>query len=320
MYYEVIDCIPGCMKKGVLNDACWDIPGKNYKPCAPGLKCNDVNTCVLDETSCARFQHMQDKPKWLPSCLPDGSYAPKQCKGERQNGRCYCYNADGKRIFGQEWSYKAEDMECACSRRRSELEKQGRTDVTLHCDKWGNYEPLQCDSGSCWCAETKTGEVLESVVPEQMMSVLPCYNHTLVGDQYLRQCESHIIAQAKIKLEFIKHGTNHVNLPFLMCDYDGSFGGFRIDNGNAYCIWRDNSRLEASMNAAQGVDDMNCNCIRDRKIYDLAGVKLVQQCKGNGNYEKLQQIDGDKFYCVDSDGFATTEPIKGLKVEDCPLY
>lgn len=56
-------------------------------------------------------------------------------------------------------------------------------------------------------------------------------NHTMVGDQYLRQCESHIIAQEKIKQEFTKHGTNHVNLPFLMCDYDGSFGGYNIDNG-----------------------------------------------------------------------------------------
>lgn len=52
----------------------------------------------------------------------------------------------------------------------------------------------------------------------------------------------------------------------------------------------------------------------------MAGFKLVKQCMGNGNYEKLQQFDGDKFYCVDSDGFATTDPVEGLKVENCPPY
>lgn len=40
---------------------------------------------------------MPQKPKWLPSCLPDGSYAPKQCKGERQNGRYNNLNNFGER-------------------------------------------------------------------------------------------------------------------------------------------------------------------------------------------------------------------------------
>jgi hypothetical protein len=28
---------------------------------------------------------------------------------------------------------------------------------SLHCDKMGNYEELQCDRERCWCVNPKTG-------------------------------------------------------------------------------------------------------------------------------------------------------------------
>lgn len=152
----------------------------------------------------------------------------------------------------------------ACSRHRNALERTKRNDVTLHCDSMGNYESLQCDSGSCWCAEPKTGEVLDTVVPESMMKLLPCCkidssqiyyylknaiklsfinlyiliffvyiidDSKKIGSQYLRQCESQLFAQARIKNEFLNRGTNSVNLPFLLCGYDGSFGRYKVDKG-----------------------------------------------------------------------------------------
>lgn len=64
----------------------------------------------------------------------------------------------------------------ACSRRRSRLEQSGRLDVTLHCQRNGNYEELQCDLGVCWCAEPKTGalKIGTAVVHESLWNLLPC--------------------------------------------------------------------------------------------------------------------------------------------------
>lgn len=64
----------------------------------------------------------------------------------------------------------------ACSRKRHSLEAQGRIDVTLHCTSNGNYEELQCDSGICWCANARTGEVVHGsrAMPETMWTLLPC--------------------------------------------------------------------------------------------------------------------------------------------------
>jgi hypothetical protein len=62
----------------------------------------------------------------------------------------------------------------ACSRRVKELQERGRKDVTLHCNELGNYEELQCDDGVCWCAEEKTGTPFSRILPENMMTMLPC--------------------------------------------------------------------------------------------------------------------------------------------------
>lgn len=65
----------------------------------------------------------------------------------------------------------------ACSRRRAEMENSGEyVFVSLHCDSMGNYDPLQCDieSESCWCVESKTGDLISSVVPLSLVTKLSC--------------------------------------------------------------------------------------------------------------------------------------------------
>lgn len=64
-------------------------------------------------------------------------------------------------------------MTCACSRRKDELLSKSEY-VTFHCDSMGNYEPLQCNDGQCWCVEPHTGDITAPVVPEAMMKYLPC--------------------------------------------------------------------------------------------------------------------------------------------------
>lgn len=62
----------------------------------------------------------------------------------------------------------------ACSRRRAELEKSENRIVTLHCTRTGDYEPLQCDNGLCWCAQPQTGQPTVGPVHEADMRRLPC--------------------------------------------------------------------------------------------------------------------------------------------------
>lgn len=50
--------------------------------------------------------------------------------------------------------------------------------VTLHCTTLGDYEPLQCDDGLCWCAEPKTGQPTVTPVPDVDMTRLPCCKYS----------------------------------------------------------------------------------------------------------------------------------------------
>lgn len=126
--------------------------------------------------SCLSTRHVSEKVQWKPECDSEGNFQAKQCKGDRLLGRCFCYSAIGQRIFGWQWHGKADNMTCACSRRRSDLEAAGRQDVTLHCAADGSFEPLQCDGGVCWCADPETGNPwprVPAVLPS-MWKKLPC--------------------------------------------------------------------------------------------------------------------------------------------------
>lgn len=117
----------------------------------------------------------------------------------------------------------------------------------------GNYEPLQCDSGLCWCAEPKTGQILSTIVTDEMMKFLPCCKNCWyffifiliilsdldkkekIGEQYLRQCESQLYGQAKILQEFKLHGTQESSFQFALCDWDGTYGKYTVER-NVYVL------------------------------------------------------------------------------------
>ncbi|KAI4455169.1 secreted modular calcium-binding protein [Holotrichia oblita] len=280
---------------------------------------NVVNDCFpacvqATSKSCYRYytsgSNDYTRALWKPTCLPDETWAPKQCKGEAANGRCFCVDSEGNRIFGDAFSLDADDMTCACSRYRAALEASGdHVFVSLHCDSMGNYDPLQCDVNSeqCWCVEPKTGDLTSAVLPMNLMTKLPCYNETTVGSQYLRQCESEVYAQTMITDEFNAHGTERVNFETVLCQYDGSYGPYKISSGILYCVWKDGSSIGAyQVEVSSTIGSVNCNCACDTKIYQLAGLLFSLSCRSNGNYASLQ-MDGNLYYCVDSDGFATTE-------------
>lgn len=148
---------------------------------------------------------------------------------------------------------KLQKIETACSRQRYKLESEGKVS-TLHCTRNGNYESLQCDSGICWCADKKTGEIVNGTraVPQSMWTHLSCCkwfhlkdslsflilkeemylsdNATELGTEYLRQCESMAYAQNIVQEKLAMHGTLNVSIVKTKCDYDGSYGTYSIDN------------------------------------------------------------------------------------------
>ncbi|XP_049826690.1 uncharacterized protein LOC109608478 isoform X2 [Aethina tumida] len=268
--------------------------------CVPDIQCMSYHAYTSD------YKDTYYSAKFFkPQCLDDGSWAPKQCKGGK-TGRCFCFDGDGKRIFGEALYDESEDMTCACSRRKVELIQAGiRNYVFFHCDSKGNYEKLQCDRDHCWCVEPKTGELNSTVVPKTAMKYLPCYSSLIVGNQYLRQCESEKYAQEMIIEELKYHGVEHTNFRYLICDGDGAFGAFNVSNSRPYCTWRDGSLIGSYQgNDMNEVLTINCNCARDNKRYGLNS-----ECIYNGNYAETQYIQStSQFYCVDADGFAKSDP------------
>ncbi|XP_030767839.1 uncharacterized protein LOC115891508 [Sitophilus oryzae] len=255
-----------------------------------------------------------------PVCNDDGDWEAKQCKGG-VHGKCICYSSTGVRLFGEALYQKADNMTCACSRKKNDMESNGRTMVTLHCDSMGNYESLQCDMEKeiCWCAESKTGEPTAPFVPEKAKEKLPCYISTTVGSQYLRQCESKKYAQSMITAKLKAHGAKYVQTDTLLCNADGSYGAYSVSSGIAYCTWRDNSKIGTwQSNIASNTANLNCNCARDFKQYSHS-----MDCEGNGNYVIVQHYQDDtntlKYYCVDDDGFAKTGLLDDKNV-NCSLY
>ncbi|XP_069703617.1 uncharacterized protein [Periplaneta americana] len=272
--------------------------------CMPGYSCKEdpkdkKYKCKLDDANSCVGKALSGYDSWTPRCIGT-DYAPIQCKGDKPTGKCFCVDVNGKRIFGEALWSEASNMTCACSRRVEELRANGRLDVTLHCDTQGNFEELQCDNGVCWCAEERTGVPKSRVLPEGMMKTLPCYNATLVGSKYLRQCESQQVAQARVIREMAAHKANNPNFPYTNCDLDGSYGAVQQDTNTFYCAWKDKTRIEGYSAEYADFPKMNCRCARDKKIY---GDSVMQKCSGSGNYESKQYTNNGTVYCVDEDGF-----------------
>lgn len=55
-----------------------------------------------------------------------------------------------------------------------ELQQAGEKSVTLHCAPNGNYEPLQCEDGWCYCIDPATATPYGSRLPEGVMDRLDC--------------------------------------------------------------------------------------------------------------------------------------------------
>ncbi|XP_042207848.1 uncharacterized protein LOC121856379 isoform X2 [Homarus americanus] len=186
-----------------------------------------------------------------------------------------------------------------CSRRVWELQQEGVTSVTLHCQENGNYEPLQCEDDWCYCMDPDTALPYGSSFPDAMKEHLPCYNKTVTGEQYLRRCESQYHAEHLLATHIQRKGV-YPPSTLLNCDDDGSFGGLQHDlDGLARCYDQYDEMI-----AQPAVRD--CNCARDKILFTEAHLFTTLKCATPdqavaGQYYEIQ-VFGGTAYCVDPDG------------------
>ncbi|XP_071523097.1 uncharacterized protein [Panulirus ornatus] len=215
--------------------------------CSEMFQSCEMNTQVKDCLTIQRlydqavesddFLYYRDDYRWRPDCSPDGNYREKQCKGPQGEMRCVCVDPNGERLYGAAYPYQKElyeSMNCKCSRRVWERLHDGESSVTLHCTENGNYEPLQCEDGWCYCMDPDTATPYGNRLPEKAVHFLPCYNKTLMGEQYLRRCESEYHGRMEINDLMAFKGVQGPST-LLNCDPDGSYGSRQCDTDMCRC-------------------------------------------------------------------------------------
>ncbi|XP_077515396.1 nidogen-2-like isoform X2 [Amblyomma americanum] len=129
----------------------------------------------------------------VPSCDPDGTYAPRQCADDR----CYCVRSNGQPYDKQRYSVlrcseAAKNMTCNCLRDQELLREAFPAPSMLvadwgsqRCGPDGDYVPMQCPtSWTCRCVDRNGYQDSPDVMTWER-SRLPCYRPEY--DQYNRE-------------------------------------------------------------------------------------------------------------------------------------
>lgn len=108
----------------------------------------------------------------LPICTPDGYYHPLR----KSESRMYCANPHGEKIedfeVGED-SASAKTMNCNCARSRYWLDSSKVSKPT--CCKNGNFRPIQCRGGVCFCVNSN-GDQVGLEVPSANYASLNCHD------------------------------------------------------------------------------------------------------------------------------------------------
>ncbi|XP_063871066.1 uncharacterized protein LOC135106224 [Scylla paramamosain] len=309
---------------GVEQDLEESLESSNYVSsswCDYGLTCNYDNICeaaggkaeggclyvrqqYYEALESGSFKPYRDDYRWPPSCTQTGEYAAVQYKGPPGEERYVCVDPAGNTVFGRIFPWQEElvtDMNCKCARRVWERQQAGESSITLHCIENGNYDALQCEEGWCYCVHPASGNPYGTMIPEKAMHLLPCYNITLVGEQYLRRCESVYEAEGQLTEHMLAKGV-HGPRGLYECDPDGSFNGEQCIHGQCRCY---DKYMVSILKLSSGG---GCNCARDQWLYDSQENSHVSlECAtpagvDSGLYFPYQYYGDTGVYCVDQDG------------------
>ncbi|KAK4316469.1 hypothetical protein Pmani_012371 [Petrolisthes manimaculis] len=282
--------------------------------CDFNLNCTETRTCEFDpmDRGCLYVQRQydlalsdesylpyRDDYRWRPVCDQDGQYAEKQCKGVAEEKRCICVDPYGNRIFGDAFPSNREaydNMNCKCSREVWERQiAGGESSVTLHCAVNGNYDELQCENDWCYCIDPLNATLLGLRLPMEAVSRLPCYNETLMGEKYLRRCDSQLHAHWQLFDVMANRGVQGNPTPFFSCSLDGSYAGKQCDQTMCRCY-------DQYMNFLSAPSGSGCQCTRDKEYFKNEGIQKLVSCQVDTGVYAEKQKTGGLVYCVDDEG------------------
>ncbi|XP_055611396.1 uncharacterized protein LOC129758001 [Uranotaenia lowii] len=184
--YEQLQCV-GTMCTCVDMHVGDPISGsRNISRGLEGLPCFDKkqhdNTTWLRDCEVAKLEKLQEIQSYESNgfnvmkfnadiCQPDGWFASVQSN----DTHLFCVNNDGSNIDSfsvQKGSSNASKIDCKCARARKLLQDAKSLDLPDCCPN-GNYMPVQCRRGQCYCVNGN-GMQEGKEVPSKDTDQLPC--------------------------------------------------------------------------------------------------------------------------------------------------
>ncbi|XP_068233064.1 uncharacterized protein [Palaemon carinicauda] len=282
----------------------------------PEEVCGNQLECISSETSgknakcslnpeheCIAFAMQYDKDmaegtvgpgQYRANCNDDGSYAGRQCS---PGSTCYCVDKNNIRLFGEEASTKFDEMDCECANYWSDTQTKGLTEG-LRCLINGNFDPLLCVDGYCYCYNHAKGTI-DGPYDQSMLLNINCYDSSIHNPNYINIChQAQIDWDSRSDNETIL--IDHQRRP--ACDHSGHYAPVQITGPYAYCVNPYGDRIENFTAPLYSADDITCNCARRRYFMDTSGLGASKpKCCPNGEYFPYQ-TRGLLAYCVDRNG------------------
>ncbi|KAJ8013237.1 hypothetical protein DPEC_G00051180 [Dallia pectoralis] len=87
----------------------------------------------------------------IPQCSEDGRFRHIQC--DLSGVECWCVNAEGAEISGTRRNGSVAYCLTSCQLDRQQALLDGNALLVPQCKASGEYQPVQCDRGQCWCVD-----------------------------------------------------------------------------------------------------------------------------------------------------------------------
>ncbi|XP_070580638.1 mucin-2-like [Ptychodera flava] len=259
-----------CQPEIYRNSICMDT--ETNSPVSSGeFIVRDCNVCVCNsgtftctkatctEGNCLRQQRKYDSTTPLPgayrpTCLGDGTYAPKQCNLDRT--LCFCVDKDGNRIQG---SSTESETTLNCSPNTNEesqtpsVEEPTTTQNCLtqrsiaestpglyppSCEPDGSYSPLQCHLATwmCHCVDVN-GITIKGTVKHISEGKPDCerYRNTNLNEKVEEDTTTTSVATP---CSVACTESQRLGLPSPNCQQDGSFTPMQCTAQMCYCVDR----------------------------------------------------------------------------------
>ncbi|CAG2175191.1 unnamed protein product [Oppiella nova] len=259
----------------------------------------------------------------MPDCDDEtGHYKIKQCGQEK----CFCVNPeDGQFTFGLSLKDMAENVTCKCADHfhKKYMGSDGdfrnledNAQIHMKCDSAGNFEPLQCVNGTCFCVDEKTGQPSSTKAALYgALQTLPCFDlekskkmNTKESDpNYQNGCDKLVLRSESLSLEFLKKGTELSNMGDVTCSYDGRYGSRQCNAFQCFCVNPSDSTLAGNYRidrSAGKMNEMSCRCALQEFYQTKENLPYSKlQCDTLGNFNPFQCSNGGReCYCVDENG------------------